>query len=457
MEKLSCKSTSRGFLTRSNLGLLTDLYELTMAAAYLEHGIIEDSTFEIFCRRLPPNRSFLLAAGLEQAIEYLQAVSFSEDQLLYLRRLPVFSRVSEAFFDYLAKFQFCGDVWAMPEGTPFFPQEPIVRVKAPAPMVQILETYLLSILSYQTMVATKAARLKLAAGSKAVVDFGTRRAHGPQAGLLAARACFIGGCSGTSNVLAGQQWGIPVVGTMAHSWVMQFDSEIAAFESFRQIFPDDTIMLLDTYDTIQAARLVARLPSKIPGVRLDSGDLADLAPRVRRILDEADHTETRIVASGDLNEQKILELTRLNLPIDSFGVGTDLVISSDAPSVNLVYKLAERIAGGKRIPTMKASVDKATYPFSKQVVRILQRERYVKDQIIIDTEPASGPVLLQPMVQGGRQLSSLPTVKQIQEYAREHLTRLPDKVKRLRDAETYPVEFSPGLLAEFNRLRDKFA
>ena len=246
----------KGFVTPSSLGLLTDLYELTMAAAYLKHGITEDCTFEVFCRRLPPNRSFLITAGLEQAVEYLQGIRFSADQIEYLRQLPLFASVDDSFFRYLTGFEFRGDLWAMPEGTPFFPQEPILRVKAPAPDAQILETYLLSILSYQTMVASKAARLALAAAGKPVIDFGTRRAHGPQAGLLAARACFIGGCLGTSNVLAGQQWGIPVFGTMAHSWVMQFDSEEAAFESFRRIFPKHTVMLLDTYDTLQAAQLV---------------------------------------------------------------------------------------------------------------------------------------------------------------------------------------------------------
>ena len=358
------------------------------------------------------------------------------------------------FFRYLAKFRFRGDVWAMPEGTPFFPQEPILKVKAPAPDVQILETFLLSMLSYQTMVASKAARLKLAAGAQSVIDFGTRRAHGPQAGLLAARASFIGGCSATSNVLAGQQWGIPVVGTMAHSWVMQFDSEAVAFESFRKIFPDHTIMLLDTYDTIQAARLVARLPQGIPGVRLDSGDFSDLIPRVRRILDEAGHTETRIVASGDLNEQKIQEITRRRLPVDSFGVGTDLVISSDAPSVNLVYKLAERMVRGKRIPAMKVSMDKATYPFSKQVLRFSRDDGYVRDQIIIDTEPAAAPALLQQVMKDGKPVKPLATIEQIRAYATEQVARLPRRVSRLNKPERYPVEFSQRLEREFNKLKD---
>ncbi len=451
---MDSRNSSKGFVTPSNLGLLTDLYELTMAAAYLKHGITEDCTFEIFCRRLPPNRSFLITAGLEQSVEYLQGIRFSADQIEYLRRLPVFSLVDDSFFHYLADFEFRGDVWAMPEGTPFFPQEPILRLKAPAPDAQMLETYLLSILSYQTMVASKAARLTLAAAGKSVIDFGTRRAHGPQAGLLAARASFIGGCLGTSNVLAGQQWGIPVFGTMAHSWVMQFDSEEAAFESFRQIFPKHTVMLLDTYDTLQAAQLVGRLDAKIPGVRLDSGDFFDLAPQVRKILDDAGHTETQIVASGDLNEQKILEVTRKGLPIDSFGVGTDLVISADAPSVNLVYKLAERITEGKRIPTMKASTDKATYPFSKQVVRFTEGSRYVGDQIMIEAEPAQGQALLKPILQRGKLISPLPPVVEIQAYARQELARLPDGVRRLHQAELYPVHFSPRLEEEFKKLQE---
>jgi nicotinate phosphoribosyltransferase len=444
----------KGFVTPSNLGLLTDLYELTMAAAYLKHGITEDCTFEVFCRRLPPNRSFLITAGLEQAVEYLQGIRFWADQIEYLRRLPVFASVDDSFFRYLTSFEFRGDVWAMPEGTPFFPQEPILRLKAPAPDAQILETYLLSILSYQTMVASKAARLALAAAGKSVIDFGTRRAHGPQAGLLAARACFIGGCLGTSNVLAGQQWGIPVFGTMAHSWVMQFDSEEAAFESFRRIFPKHTVMLLDTYDTLQAAQLVGRLNAKIPGVRLDSGDFFKLAPEVRRILDEAGHTEAQIVASGDLNEQKILEIAQKRLPIDSFGVGTDLVISGDAPSVNLVYKLAERIAGGKRIPTMKASAEKATYPFSKQVVRFIEGQSYVQDQIIIETEPAQGQRLLKLILEKGKLVSPLPQITEIQNYARQEVLRLPDRVRRLRDADTYPVQFSPRLEEEYKKLKE---
>jgi nicotinate phosphoribosyltransferase len=426
-----------------------------MAAAYLRHGITEDCAFEVFCRKLPSNRAFLVSAGLEQAVEYLQQIHFSDDQLDYLRRLPVFSSVDDSFFHYLANFQFKGDVWAMSEGTPFFSQEPILRLKAPAPDAQILETFLLSTLSYQTMVASKAARLALAAGNKAVIDFGTRRAHGPQAGLLAARASFIGGCAGTSNVLAGQQWDVPVVGTMAHAWVMQFDSEEEAFESFRQIFPKHTVLLLDTYDTLEATQLVARFRSKIPGVRLDSGDFSQLAPKVRKILDEAGHRETQIVASGDLDERKLFEISAKQLPIDSFGVGTDLVISKDAPSVNLIYKLAERITGGRRIPTMKASTDKATYPFSKQVIRHREGDTYIGDVIIIDTEQAPGKRLLQPIMKEGQQVCQWPDVKRIQQYARDQLARLPEGVKRLENPETYPVRFSHRLQQEFTKLRER--
>ena len=341
-------------------GLLTDLYELTMAAGYLQTRFEARATFELFVRHLPPRRNYLVAAGLQQAVEFLENVRFTPDDIAYLRGHRVFRHIRTEFFDYLANFRFTGDVWAVPEGTLVFPGEPMMRVTAPIIEGQILETYLLATLSYQTMIASKAARVVTAAQGRQVVDFGARRAHGSQASLLAARAAAIGGCVGTSNVLAGRKFGMNIYGTQAHSWVMAHEDEAEAFRSFLEAFPEDSVLLLDTYDVRGAVKKIIAMGRQPAGVRLDSGDVARDSRWVRRELDRAGWRNTKVFASGDLDENKIAALMRKGAAIDAFGVGTALATPGDAPHLNLIYKLVEVERGGKVREAAKLTRAKAT-------------------------------------------------------------------------------------------------
>lgn len=369
-------------------GLITDLYELTMAAAYFENGVHHRAIFELFTRRLPRQRAYLIVAGLEQALDYLSTLRLDDAQIDYLREHPSFKRVSREFFQYLAEFKFTGDVWAMPEGTAAFGMEPMLRISAPIIEAQIVETFLLSTINFQTMIASKTARMVTAAGSRDIVEFGTRRAHGTEAGLLAARAAFIGGCAGTSNVEAGHLFGVPTFGTLAHSFVMSFEDEDDAFRAFLKVFPDTATVLVDTYDTIEAVKRLARsVGPPIPAVRLDSGDLLALSKEVRRILDDAGMTATKIFASGDLNEYKIADLISRGARIDSFGVGTELSTSYDAPALSGVYKLAAIEKNGQLSMRIKLSHDKGTYPGPKQVWRFKNEAgKYAHDVIALADE-----------------------------------------------------------------------
>ncbi len=436
------------FLTTEGLGLATDLYELTMAAGYFENGKRERAVFELFVRALPKGRSYLVAAGLEQALHYLTHLRFSRRAISYLRRHPAFARVGDAFFDYLAEFRFSGDVWALPEGTVFFPGEPALAVQAPLIEAQIVETFLLSTVNYQTLVATKAARTTQAARGRPVVDFGSRRAHGFGAGMYAARASFIGGCAGTSNVLAARELGLPAVGTAAHSWTMAFESETDAFEAYQRVFPDSATLLIDTYDPLEGARRAARLKDRIQAVRIDSGDLAEVSRKVRRILDRAGARNVRIIASGDLNEYKIDALLRAGAPIDAFGVGTEMVTSRDDPALSGVYKLVEIEREGAMVPLVKLSEEKATYPCRKQVFRRSDaRGRFAGDTVARADADLPGEPLLEQVMKDGRLLASPPALKEIQARAAESLARLPARYKRLRGAARYPVAMSKGLEA----------
>lgn len=433
------------------LGLLTDLYELTMAAGYVQAGkAAEIATFELFIRHLPERRNFVIAAGLEQAVEYLQELSFSPAEIEYLRGLPQFARAPEEFFEILGNLRFTGDLWAVPEGTPVFPGEPVLTVKAPLIQAQIVETYLLATVSYQTMVATKAARIVETAAGRAVVEFGTRRAHSPQAGVLAARAAYIGGCIGTSNTLAGMKFGIPVYGTAAHSWVQSFPDELEAFRQLQRLLGPATIYLIDTYDTIEGARKAASLGRPLWGVRIDSGDLLSLSRRVRAILDEAGLGDARIMATGDLNEYKIRGLVRAGAPIDAFGVGTELATSADAPTLGAVYKLVELESDGVRRYTAKLSEEKATMPGAKQVYRFDDHDLVT---CAGDPPPAGGEALLRPVIRGGTLLGALPGAAAARSHAAASLARLPEAVRRLENAEPYRVEYSPALLALAEQLR----
>lgn len=438
--------------------LLTDLYELTMAAAYFASGKAEETaTFELSIRRLPENRSFLLAAGLEQALDYLLDFSFSLEEIEFLRRHPMFESVPPAFFDHLAGLRFTGEAWAAPEGTVVFAEEPLLRITAPVVQGQIAETYLLSMLTFQTMVATKASRVVEAAAGRRVVEFGTRRAHGPEAGLLAARAAYIGGCVGTSNVLAGKQFGIPTFGTAAHSWTMAFDEEEQAFRAFLDVFGDKSTLLLDTYDALEGARTAARLPYRFRGVRLDSGEVVEQSKQVRQILDQGGHPEAVIMASGDLNEYRIREFLEQGAPLDAFGVGTDLVTSRDAPSLSGIFKLVEMDRGGSVHYTAKFSDEKATWPGKKQVFRFSDEQgRYAYDVIGREGEEQAGAeALLRPVLEGGRLVAPLPELAGIRQAAAANLARLPDQYRRLENPETYPVRRSRALDQLMEQVRER--
>ncbi|HKQ80142.1 MAG TPA: nicotinate phosphoribosyltransferase [Blastocatellia bacterium] len=428
-------------------GLATDLYQLTMAAAYHANGRNERASFELFARRLPGERSYLIVAGLEQALDYLRRLSFSSDEIEYLRGLPAFNHVSPKFFDYLREFRFSGDVWAMPEGTVAFAGEPLLRVTAPLIEAQIVETYLLATVNFQTLIATKASRIVEAAQGRGIVEFGARRAHGFGAAIYAARAAFIGGCVGTSNVEAGRMFDIPVYGTAAHSFTMAFEREVDAFHAYFKVFPDSSTLLLDTYDTINAARLATEFGPELRGVRLDSGDLIELSKQVRAILDEAGMRQTKIMASGDLNEYKIAEMIGAGAPIDLFGVGTDLSTSRDAPALGGVYKLVEMEIGGRVEPKIKLSLDKATYPYCKQVWRATASDGLFVGDIIAKADETDLPdmPLLEPVMGAGQVSATQPGLREAQERARLQLAGLPAAHKSLIKAQPYPVRNSDKL------------
>jgi nicotinate phosphoribosyltransferase len=442
---------------REHSGLLTDLYELTMAAGYLQTRFDGRATFELFVRHLPPRRNYLVAAGLEQALEFLENVRFTSEEIDYLRRHKVFRHIREEFFVYLTKFRFTGDVWAMPEGTLVFPGEPMLRVTAPIIEVQIMETYLLATLSYQTMVASKAARVVTAAEGRQIVDFGARRAHGSQASLLAARASSIGGCQGTSNVLAGQQFGMNTYGTQAHSWVMAHEDEDEAFRNFLDAFPEDSVLLLDTYDVRNAVKKIIRLGRKPAGVRLDSGDLVKDSRWVRRQLDRAGWNDVKVFASGDLDESKIAALLAKGAAIDAFGVGTALATPGDAPHLNLIYKLVEVERGGKVRDAAKLTRAKATYPGRKQVFRhFAAAGEFANDKIALDGEPGNGgEALLIEVMRGGRRLLPTEPMEALRERCIASLARLPQRYRQINRKAVYPVRYSKKLQESLEKVRQR--
>jgi nicotinate phosphoribosyltransferase len=434
--------------------LLTDLYQLTMAAGYWCAGkAAETATFELFVRRLPHNRNFLLAAGLQQAVEYLLNARLGAEEIDYLRGLPQFRNVDGGFFEALREFRFTGDLFAVREGTPLFPGEPILTVRAPLMEAQIPETYLLAMVGFQTLVATKAARMVEAAGGRAVVEFGTRRAHSPEAGVAAGRAAFVGGCVGTSNTLAGMKYGIPVFGTAAHSWIQSFPSELEAFERLHRLLGSATTYLIDTYDTLEGARRAASLGQPFWGVRLDSGNLVELSKAVRGILDEAGCGEAKIMATGDLNEYKILELVAAGAPIDAFGVGTELATSSDAPNHGAVYKMVEHSAGEERRYTAKFSQDKSTLPGAKQIFR------YAEHDVLARTHECFPPgceALLRPVIIRGERVGRLPSATEARAHARESVGRLPKKLRSLFECEpAYRIDLSDELIQLSEEVRSR--
>jgi nicotinate phosphoribosyltransferase len=428
--------------------LLTDLYQLTMLQGYVEQGMEEPAVFEFFVRKLPRGRNFLVAAGLEQALDFLENLRFGPEELAWLRGCGLFK---PSLADYLESLRFTGEVHAMPEGTVFFPNEPILRVTAPLPQAQLVETRLINLLHFETLVASKAARSVLAAPGKLLVDFGLRRAHGAEAGLLAARAAYIGGFAGSATVLAGAQFGIPVYGTMAHSFVQAHDDEVRAFEDFARAFPNNVILLIDTYDTEAAARKVVALAPRlaaegiaVKGVRIDSGDLAEHARRVRRILDEGGLQKAVVFASGNLDEYRLQALMGATAPIDGFGVGTSLVTSADASSLDSVYKLME-YAGR---PRRKRSEGKATWPGRKQVWRRRGTDgHFAGDLLTVEGDPQDGEPLIARVMSGGRRLTPSPALPDIRARALAQIASLPEALHALEDAPPYAVEVAPALQA----------
>ena len=425
--------------------LLTDLYQINMIQAYLDHGETEPAVFDFFVRRLPPRRGFLMAAGLEQALQYLEGLRFSRAEIEWLKGT---GRFRDNLLEYLATFRFTGDVHAMPEGTIFFADEPILRVTAPMPQAQLVETRLINILHFQSLIASKATRMVLAAPGKMLVDFGLRRAHGAEAGLAAARASYLAGFAGTATVEAEELWGIPTFGTMAHSFIEAFDDEATAFEKFARSWPDNATLLIDTYDTEAAAMKVVKLAPRlaaagisIAAVRLDSGDLAALAKSVRRILDAGGLRQVKILASGGLSEDSIAALLAAGAPIDAFGIGTSLTTSSDVPMLDCVYKLQE-YAG---LPRRKRSPGKATWPGRRQVWRHYAADHMSGDVVSIESDKQAGEPLLQLVMRGGRRVGSQVTLLDCRARAARELSRLPQALRRLEPAATYPVEVAPAL------------
>lgn len=414
--------------------LNTDLYQLTMMAGYHEQALEHTASFELYVRRLPNQRNYLVAAGLEQALDYLEDISFEASEIAWLREHPAFAKISDSFFEMLAGFRFTGEIEALPEGTVFFPYEPVLRVTAPIIQAQLVETWLLSMVNYQISIASKAARIADVLDSYGVggfSDFGSRRAHGPQAALLAARAAYIGGAVSTSNVMAGQRLDLPVVGTAAHSWTMAFPTEQEAFAAYHQSFPNNSILLVDTYDTLQGVEHAIQT-GPIQGIRLDSGDFLSLSQQARQRLDAAGLNQAKIVVSGDMNEYKVRELLSQGAPIDIFGIGTELTTSIDAPSLGGVYKLVEMQKGIETHYALKLSASKRSYPGAKQVWREYDAAGLLlADTLGLASEARLGKALLEPVMQQGKRLKAPESMTEIQARCRQERASLPPHLRQL--------------------------
>ncbi len=461
--------------------LLTDLYELTMMQVYLKTGIIHThAIFDMFFRKNPFNSGYVVFAGLEQIIDYLQNLSFSKESIDYLHSLKIFS---DDFLDYCKSFRFTGSIFSFQEGDIVFPEEPIIRVEAPLGQAQLIETALLNCINFQCLIATKAARVCHAARGRQVIEFGLRRAQGPDGGLSASRASFIGGCIGTSNVLAGKMYGIPVKGTHAHSFVMAYDSEIEAFDNYTTVFPDTSILLVDTYDTlhsgivnaIKAAKKLAASNKRLAGIRLDSGDLAALSKQVRKLLDGEGLEYVKIVASNDLDEYRVDELLRQGAPIDIFGVGTRLATGYSESALSGVYKMAAIEKDGRLIPKMKISdeMSKGTIPSRKNVYRyyttnntmcfdiICQDDEIVLDGDVYDIKGNRFTVekdfisrcMHIPIFQNGTLVYAKPSIQEIQHHCMNSVQSLPESLKDLYSPAEYQVYISPGLFRLLESMR----
>lgn len=433
------------------LSLLVDLYELTMAQSYFVYKKGSFATFDLFVRGLPKNRSYLIACGLEDILNYIKELKFREEDLGYLRKQKLFS---EKFLAYLRNLKFTGDIWAMREGEVFFANEPVIRVTAPLIQAQVIESFLLNTINLQSMIASKASRVVSAAKGRGVYDFSLRRTHGQDAGIKCARSSYIAGCRGTSNCLAGKLYGIPVVGTMAHSFVMCFKEEIDSFLAYAGTFPDRTILLVDTYDTKQGIKnaisvglFLKEKGYKMRGVRLDSGDFVSLSKLSRKMLDKEGLKYVKIFASGNLDEFKIKSLLKRGAKIDNFGVGTNMGTSADAPSLDVIYKISEvSDEEGKFLPTMKLSKGKVTYPGRKQVFRIKDRKgKFLKDILGLEKENIKGRPLLRKVISSGRPVYKSLDLGSIRDFCWNNLSALPEKLKEAEAGYKYPVIISPRL------------
>ncbi len=458
-----------------NLTLLTDFYQLTMMNGYLKSGVADEiAVFDLFFRQ-KGQLTYAVSAGLEQAIEYIQNLHFDDEDIEYLKAQGVFS---EEFLEYLKNFKFTGDIYAVREGEPVFPMEPIVVVKAPLIQAQFIETALLNIINHQTLIATKASRINMVAGEGKVIEFGLRRAQGPDAGIYGSRASIIGGCSSTSNVLSAQMFDIPAKGTHAHSWVLSFPSELDAFRAFANIYPDSCLLLVDTYDTIKSGvpnaitvfKELREKGHKPVGIRLDSGDLAYLSKKARKMLDEAGFEDAIIFVSNDIDEYLISSLNAQGAKIDRYGIGTKLITSEDMPSLGGVYKLAQIEKNGEAVPKIKLSnsIEKITNPGFKTVYRIYDKETKmaVADLIALVGEELPKPLtitheterwkqmvlneydakeLLVPIFKNGELVYKIPTLKESADYCRSSLALFEDENKRITNPHIHKVDLSEGL------------
>lgn len=437
------------FIDNNHVSIATDLYQLTMMAGYFALHRDRKATFELFARRLPANRGCLIIAGIEQALNYLTNIRFEDEDIAFIQSQPVFKNADPKFFDYLKDFRFQADVFAVEEGTPIFPGEPIMRVTGSILEAQLVESYLLSIINAQTLIASKAAKIIEAAGSKPVYEFGLRRAHGPQAAIYACRAAYIAGFAGTSNVLAAKMLDVPVVGTMAHAWVMSSTSEESAMAEFRRLYNQATL-LIDTYDTEAGAKLASQTGKNLAGVRIDSGDLLQSALAVRKILDSEGQHDTKIHASGDLNEILIADLEKQNAPYDVYAVGTELMVSKDSPSLNVVYKLVSVTdKNGIWHPVAKCSSGKKTIGGAKQIYRRLNGDgKYAGDVISLEDENvADSRKLLKQIMAQGKPTTSPPSLDEIRRHCAQCRTELGrEYFTPGRDQPQYDVEIGPMLI-----------
>lgn len=432
----------------NNLALFTDLYELTMAASYFEQQMFEEATFSLFVRNYPPSRRYFVSAGLPEVLSYIEDLKFNHDDIEYLDKTGIFK---PEFLSYLKKFRFSGDVHALAEGCIFFANEPILEVTAPLIEAQVVETFIINAINLQVMIATKASRCVHAAWPRRLVDFSLRRTQGTDAGMKVARASFIGGFIGTSNVLAGKIYGIPIFGTMAHSFITSFEREIDAFRAFAQSFPKNTVLLVDTYDTIQGVikaaevgKEMAKKGQRLKGVRLDSGDMAQLSQEVRKILKDSGLQEATIFASGGFDEYKIQKVFDKKADIDSFGVGTKMGTSADAPYLDMAYKMVKY--DGR--PVLKLSPGKMTLPSEKQIFRFFNPDGKMEEDIIglRDDQLQGGEPLLEKVMEDGKMIAHFPSLPQVQERFLEEFSKLDDKYKTIKGGEElFPVGLSPRL------------